>query len=568
MKPGRAILLVAVWFALTAGLAEASVLVFRRLVLHEFIWSSRHILWMAPVAYLAFFGAPAAGIALATRVIPGLGRPWSVAGVAAGCAFVATGCLLRLIGLQRIHVAAITVAAAGVAVQTGRLFAAGRGIGLVRRSVPWLVAAVVLLGGGPAIWWAILERRALAALPAAGAGAPNILLLILDTVRAASLGLYGYPRSTSPSLDAFARRGVTFDRAISPAPWTLPSHAAMFTGRWPHELSTGFLRPLDATPPTLAERLRDRGYRTAGFVANEFYTSYQTGLARGFVHFEDFRLTPKQVLLSAELGQLLSDWRSKLLLRTNDPKPAPIVNARFLRWARAPDRRPFFAFLNYMDAHVPYHTPGAVERRFQGSGNAAADRYDAAIAYLDGALGSLFHELEVRGLLANTVVIVASDHGEQVGEHGLDDHGNSLFLQLLHVPLVIVAPAGVPAGRRVTDPASLRDLAATILAFAGATDSGGSLPGRPLQRLWTTTGAGDSLLLAEVDRHPTGPARWPNRKGPMRALFQGPWHYIRDSDGREQLYDYWADPAEARDLAGTAAGAALLPPLRAALDHM
>lgn len=561
---------VACWIALLAGLAEAALLGFRYLVLHRFIWSSRHIVWMAPASYLAFFVPPAAGLALLARLWPRLVRAWWPRAVAAVCVFVATACLLRLASLQRIHVVAIVVLAAGVAVQLSRLFAdpAGRGMALVRRSTPWLALVVVGLGGGTSAWWAIAERQAMAALPTAAAGAPNILLLILDTVRAASLGLYGYGRGTSPALDAFARRGVVFDRAVSAAPWTLPSHAVMFTGRLPHELSTGFLRPLDATYPTVAELLRARGYLTAGFVANESYCGYGTGLGRGFLHFEDYPVTPKQILLSSELGQLITEWRSKLILRTGDPKSAGVVNADFLRWtSRVRARsgsRPFFAFLNYMEAHLPYRTtPPEFERRLAGSGLPKADRYDAAIAYLDLELGRLFDTLTARGLLANTVVIIASDHGEQLGEHGLDDHGNSLYIQLLHVPLVIVG-GSAPAGRRVADPVTLRDLPATILAFAGAP---ATLPGRPLQRLWETGGA-DSLLVAEVERHPTGLSMWPNRKGPMQALLRGPWHYIRESDGREQLFDYWIDPAEEHDVAASPSGSALLPGLRAALPHM
>lgn len=561
---------VACWIALLAGFAEAAILAFRLLVQHHFIWSSKHFVWMAPASYLAFFAPPAAAAALAGRLWPRLVRPWWPRVVAGLGVFVAVACLLRMASLQRLHPVAIVVLAAGVAVQASRLFAdpSGRTIVMVRRSTRWLAAAIVLLGGGTSAWWVFAERRAMAGLPAATAGAPNVLLLILDTVRAASLGLYGYGRGTTPELDAFARRGVVFDRAVSVAPWTLPSHAAMFTGRLPHDLSTGFLRPLDASAPTLAETLRDQGYLTAGFVANESYCSYQTGLNRGFLHYEDYPVTPKQILLGSELGQLITEWRSKLILRTGDAKPAALINGDFLAWlSKARDQtpgRPFFAFLNYMEAHLPYRStrPG-FDLRFRGSGNAKADRYDAAIASLDQDLGHLFRELESRGLLANTVVIIAADHGEQLGEHGLDDHGNSLYFQLLHVPFIIVG-GSAPAGLRVTEPVSLRDLPATVLAFAGAPQR---LQGQPLQRLWSG-GTADSVLVAEVERHPTGLSMWPNRKGPMQAVLRGSWHYIRESDGREQLFDYWADPAEEHDVAGTPAGAAALPALRAARPHM
>ncbi len=564
------LLWVAAWFALVTGLAEGSVLAFRYVVLDQFTWSSKHIMWMAPAAYLFFFGAPVAVLALVAWLFPRFTRRWWCAGLAAGCALVAGACFLRLLSLQRIHVAAILLLAAGLAVQVGRRFAdpAGRALILVRRTTPWLALVVALVGGSTTAWWAMAERRAIAALSPAAPNAPNVLLLILDTVRAASLSLYGYSRPTTPELDRFARRGVVFERAISTAPWTLPSHAAMFTGRLPRELSTGFRQRLDGTHPTLAEVFRGSGYLTSGFVANQYYTTYQSGLARGFVHYEDFLTTPKQILLSAELGQWISDWHGKLILRTSDWKGAPAVNAEFLRWLSRTggQGRPFFAFLNYMDGHLPYHTPEAIERRFQGSGNGKADRYDAAIVSLDQGLGNLLVGLEVRGLLEHTIVVIASDHGEQVGEHGLDNHGNSLYLQLLHVPLVIVWPGRVPEGRRVAEPVSLRDLPATILELCGVA---APLPGHSLSPRWTAGApVGDTLLLAEVERHPTGLANWPNRKGPMQALLAGPYHYIREGDGRELLFNYWEDPAEEHDLVGSPDEVARLEEFRAALERV
>ena len=132
----------------------------------------------------------------------------------------------------------------------------------------------------------------MANLPQADSGTPNVLLIVMDTVSAQHMSLYGYPRDTTPNLARLARKGVRFQHARSTAPWTLPSHASMFTGRWPHDLSVGYGQPLDASAPTLAESLRDRGYATGGFVANTLYCSAETGLNRGFIHYEDHELTP------------------------------------------------------------------------------------------------------------------------------------------------------------------------------------------------------------------------------------------------------------------------------------
>ena len=118
--------------------------------------------------------------------------------------------------------------------------------------------------------------------------APNVLLIVMDTVAADHLALYGYDRPTSPTIDELARRGIRFDAAQSASSWTLPSHASMFTGRWPHELSVGWRTPLDAAAPTVAEFLRARGYATAGFIANTTYCAADSGLGRGFTVYRDY----------------------------------------------------------------------------------------------------------------------------------------------------------------------------------------------------------------------------------------------------------------------------------------
>src|SRR5262249_26112196 len=166
------------------------------------------------------------------------------------------------------------------------------------------------IAGGTALWrmaWPRLtEARAKAKLAPVSDNAPNVLLIVLDTVRAANLSLYGYPRPTTPQLELFAENGVSFERALSPAPCTLAPHATMFTGRFPHELSVDWVPPLDASYTTLAEYLSDRGYLTAGFVSNTRYCSYEHGLDRGFVHYEDYPVSPEQIVVSSSLVRYLS----------------------------------------------------------------------------------------------------------------------------------------------------------------------------------------------------------------------------------------------------------------------
>ncbi|HXE57647.1 MAG TPA: sulfatase, partial [Gemmatimonadales bacterium] len=452
-------------------------------------------------------------------------------------------------------------------------------------SLPPLAGLVLVLALGIEVASRVVERWRVARLPAPAAGAPNVLLLVLDTVRSMSLGLYGYERPTTPALEAWARRGVVFERAYATAPWTLPSHGSMFTGRWPHELSTGWSSPLDRTHPTLAEALARRGYATGGFVANLLYCSRQHGLARGFARYDDFPVSPGEVLVSSSLGRFLTNRsRVRRLVGYYDVlgrKSAAEINRAFLGWIESVGDRPFFAFLNYYDAHEPYLPPDSLARRFASGGvrrphriayqlheasrsqrgamtpeetRAERDAYDAAIAHLDAEIDRLFRELDRRGVLQRTLVIVTSDHGEHFGEHGLFGHGHRLYRPALEVPLVLIFPGRVPAGQRVREPVSLRDLPATTLALLGDSSSH-RFPGASLTRFW----GGDSLpvpqlILAEVDRG--------RRRYHVAAVAEG-LYYIRKPGGVEEVYALEGDPLQLRNLAGDPGLAPLIDRIRA-----
>ncbi|MEJ7812354.1 MAG: sulfatase [Gemmatimonadaceae bacterium] len=586
----------ALWAGLLAGLAEVALLLVAKHGLGRYIHLPSHIGWMAPVSYVAIFLALAPLARLLTRH-----RPLPATTGLALSLFTALGVWGILQLATQLHPLARVLLALGVGVQAGRV-AARRAEGfarLVRVTLPALAALFVLLGASVLGRKAMAERRALAALSSAPAGAPNILLIILDTVRSLDLSLYGYARATTPNLARFAARGTTFEWAISPAPWTLPAHASMFTGIEPAELSADWRTPLDRRQPTLAERLAARGYRTAGFVANTEYVSAESGLARGFAHYEDFRITPATVLLT---GSALSRGVANAepvrdIIGYHDVigrKSAAQVNGDFLRWQQASAGRPFFAFLNYYDAHHPYLPPAPYDTLYAERGaarnpnlhndrpvsrrEAAAelDAYDGAIAYLDAQVGALLDSLDWRNVLGNTLVVITADHGEEFGEHGLLGHGNSLYLPALRVPLVIALPGRVTAGARVAAPVTTRDLAATILALAGGEARArlATLPGRSLLPFLPGDSAalragssatdgtdGTGGIMSEV-RHATGlPAWYPVSRGDMAALLVGRRHYIRDGDGREELYDAVGDPWEAHDLAR-------VPMLRGVLDRM
>jgi arylsulfatase A-like enzyme len=260
--------------------------------------------------------------------------------------------------------------------------------------------------------------------------------------------------------------------------------------------------------------------------------------------------------------------------------------------------RPFFAFLNYNEAHTPYEVPDGSTSGFgiqptswhdrlllnkwiahdRGDLTArdiqmAFDVYDDCIAYLDRHLGSLLDELGRRRALDDTVVIVTADHGEHLGDHLLFFHGCSLYRQLVGVPLVVAGPNCVPSGQVIDEPVSLRDLPATVLALAGL-KKGHGFPGRSLARFWETATGRDSPtyepLLMETDKPAflTNKGREPVARGAMKSLVAAGMHYIRSGDGQEELYALKLDPGEETNLAGLADAEVSLEGFRGALQSI
>ncbi len=586
------ILVLAMWFGLVASALELALLAGRKFVLHRMLYLSPHVVWMAPLMNVLC-------LVIAACCLIGIAQRWPRVGSlrVAALAFAGIGLLGPLFMYGPLHPAAAVLLAAGVATQAARLIAA-RADGfraLVRRTTGWMLVLVVGAAVGIYGWQALRERRALATLPPAPPDAPNVLLISLDTVRAANLSLYGYARATTPQLERFAQIGVRFERALSTAPWTLPSHAGMFTGRFPSELSTDWRTSMDTTYPTLAEVFRAHGYVTAGFVANLLYCAFETGLGRGFVHYEDYHVSAGELMENASLACTVGNlgW-TRRIIRFHDlfaRKSAADVNRELLHWLSVrSERRPFFAFLNYFDAHDPYLPPPPFNVRFgpdrperyllvehfhrvgtrlvkacvSASGiESEMAAYDGAIAYMDDQLGRLFDELGKRGLLRNTVVIVTSDHGEQFGEHGFFEHGNSLYWPLLHVPLVISFPERVPVGGIVHESVSLSDLAATVMDLAGMPNEA-RIPGDSLARYWRGA-AGREDPSREVRLSEFKPR---SPRGALTSVVSAGRHYIRYADGREELFDLERDPAEEHDLAQSDDGRHALEEVRSALEEL
>jgi arylsulfatase A-like enzyme len=567
-EDGRRLLLFGLWFSLVAALAELALLGAKKFLLHRFIFLGVNAVWMTPAADVVIFAVPA----LALYVVSSRSRRFNLERIGIGVfAFLTSLSVLLL--YYPLHALAKLALAAGLAVQTARVVSAHREAFhlLVRRSIGWMAGAWLAAAVFAYAWPRATELVTLRRLPPAPPQAPNVLLITLDTVRARSLSLYGYARRTTPFLETLASKSVVFDRAFSTAPWTLPSHGSLFTGRYPDQLSVDWARPLDATHPTLAERFSARGYATAGFVANPQYAGYETGLNRGFSHFEDYMASPGELLRSAAISrEVVQNAALRQKIRYYEfpgRKTAEDVNREFLNWVGRHDERPFFAFLNYIDAHDPYLPPAPFDTMFgphRPRPNAwlkwgwqwtpeqiqtERDAYDGAIAYLDHRLSALFAELERRGLLQNTLVVVTADHGEEFGVHGLMKHGYSLYVQALHVPLLISFPGRVPAGRRVDEPVTLRDVPATIIDLSRLDDAR-AFPGTTLSRYWTgNVAAGRENVLSKVTRASNNPGWYPVSKGDLSSVVFGSHHYIRNGDLTEELYDIENDPRELQNLA-------------------
>ncbi|MGC8643394.1 MAG: sulfatase [Isosphaeraceae bacterium] len=613
------------WCGLWAGLLEVATTVLRKQVFdHDHFYRlSRHFVWLVPLSnVVVFLALGLLGCAL-TLIYPGRVR-WLVARLLGALVLLPS----LLVASARIYTLAWFVMALGIAARLVPLVEqrsqAWRRFVLV--SSPVAIALVAILGGS--IWLSDrLKEWREHGRPLPPPGSPNVLLIVMDTVGADHLSLQGYDRPTSNTLVELAGRAIRFNAARATASWTLPSHASMFTGRWFHDLPLGWFTPLGRRPTTLAEFLGSRGYATAGFIANTGYCAWDSGLARGFTRYDDFILPKLTALNTAALvGRLLDGFGvilsyaeddlgrlgilpyAEQLIRTlaADRKGAAVVNRELLDWLshRAQGERPFFAFLNYNDAHYPYELPPGRLHRFGAEptdryqrhliqewgtldkktvspvGLAfALDAYDDCIADLDEQLGKLVDRLDQRGILEHTWLIITADHGECFGEHGgLFCHGASLFDTELHVPLLIIPPGGRDGGKTVKQAVSLRDLAATVVDLVGQREES-PFPGTSLARFWRppTDAAPNGLetnspLLAEVIPYDwTKPNDWgfPQERLPMGAIKGEEWSYIRhESTGREELFHLSDDPRELHNVAGDPALSATLERMRALLHRM
>lgn len=454
--------------------------------------------------------------------------------------------------------------------------------GLTSAVLSTLLAAAIL--AGPAVQQVLLPGRP---RPERSGRRPNVLILMLDTVRADALSCISPTGGRTPSLDAIAREGILFRKALSPAPWTVPSHGSLFTGLYPSQHGAVWEHPsLDRSLRTLAEVFYEKGYATTALSENPSICVFQ-GFNQGFDEFTDMYLNLRRAMVPGLVDGLLASsfGRPKTMEYTRDS------TAQFTRWLRGhalrDDAPPFFAFLNFMAGHLPDYArpefnesspPREVVRRVErisergyrfylpsfepqpGDMGILRMYYRGDVSYLDARLGLLFDFLRTKNLLDETIVVVVSDHGENFGEHGLIEHSFNLYNTVLHVPLLIRFPRRIPAGRVEEGSVSTLRLFDTILDLAGVERGGaGSLQGNDRRSLLGPVP--DTEIYAEVENL-VGMLRLQLAGEPQAAsfdfspfdkslecLYAGGRKLIRSSNGSVELYDTVDDWAETKNLA-------------------
>jgi arylsulfatase A-like enzyme len=369
----------------------------------------------------------------------------------------------------------------------------------------------------------------------AQAARPNVIFIMVDALRADHVSAYGYERPTTPNLDAFMAGGARFAEATTPSSWTFPSNASMLTGRMPRRLRMNDWASLSAAVQPeellLAEALRNGGYRTVGFV-NNFFLDQQFGFAQGFEHYE--RLVSSE--MAADLNAMAFIW-----LDANRPTLG---------------NQPLFLFMYYYDPHTwydpppPYDTlydpnytgpltPDVYQHGYDVVSGAIAPKardvrhllalYDGEITYWDHHLGQFLSRLAAEGLLNNSLVIVTSDHGQMFGEHDKWVHRNSLYEEVLRVPLFIYFPSVAPAGATIETPIFTADLMPTILDLVGLPVpprlDGKSL--RPLLEGKPGALAGRPIYAEmESETNPNSLGYWIAPRYDLRSMKADGWKYV------------------------------------------
>jgi arylsulfatase A-like enzyme/Flp pilus assembly protein TadD len=379
-----------------------------------------------------------------------------------------------------------------------------------KRTILYVTIAALLVTAAAVVW---VWRPGTA--PGTIADGP-IVVISIDTLRADRLPAYGYTRIATPHIDRLVTDGVLFEQAYSQSPQTLPAHTSIFSGELPFEHGVRDNIGFTVKPGQrfLQHTLAERGYATGGFVSS-YVLRRQTGFAQGFDTYDD-ELPP------APPGQGLGGVQ----------RPGEQTIAAAIRWIDARESPRFFLFAHIYEPHTPYTPPA----RFAGG-----DPYDGEVAWSDEIVGGLVEHLRARDLYDRATIVLLSDHGEGLGDHGEDEHGIFLYRETIQIPLVIKLPGSRGAGLRVPDPVQQIDLLPTLLDLVGSPAA--SARGRSLRPVLERTGALAEAHLYAESLSPRYHFGWSE----LYALTVDQYRYIRAP--RPELYDIAADPGERRSIA-------------------
>jgi arylsulfatase A-like enzyme/Tfp pilus assembly protein PilF len=381
-------------------------------------------------------------------------------------------------------------------------------------------AAILAIGAGVGLLvYFLIFRPGKKGVELPGGPTDNILLITLDTTRADRLGSYGYAKARTPRLDGLVREGIRFARVYSPSPLTAPSHSSIMSGLYPvaHGVRNNG-RGLRPGIKTLAEILTGHGYTTAAFVS-AFSVDSRFGLDKGFGVYDD-------------------TFQSAMPLKSeNAERRAEATFARFSRWLDDNWQKKFLAWVHYYDPHLPYDPPPPYKVGSRGRD----DLYDGEIAYMDHYVGAILDRLKEKGILEKTLVVVAGDHGEGLGDKVETGHGVFIYEETLRVPLIFSNSRIFPRPRVVESTVRLIDVAPTILEITGL---GGEAAGMQGQSLidWIDGKTGEDLDSLVETFFPRDNFGWSELVG----LVAGPWKMIQAP--RPELYNLESDPGERQNV--------------------
>jgi len=431
-------------------------------------------------------------------------------------------------------------------------------------TVTWcaLVGLLVIVLG-PGFWhYRASQPAAVSIAVCAGGPRPNVLLVTLDTLRVDYLGCYGHPWIQTPAVDELATHGVVFDGAIAQAPSTAPSHCSIMTSVYPFDHGAENGKPMARGLVTLADVLGAHGYETVAFVSSTTTRSINSGLQQGFERYVDSLVPWAELFGRDEFQHLILFYLVGIL--EHSQIPGKVVSDRALRWLGQRSDRPFFAWLHYFDPHLPYGAPPPARGMYQGRAadglpmTAERERYAEDITYADLQLARFIAALREKDLYDDTLIIVASDHGEAFGEqHGdviEEAHGRYLYDTTQRVPLVIKPVGARLWARRTAEQVELTDIAPTVLDLLEIEIPGG-FRGKPLTELLDArpfSYAGrDAHAFNVIDVVPPGAARHGVAFVQQLAVRSPQWKFItRPRLAEEELYNLVDDPSERSNVAG------------------